>query len=457
MKKFFIFFILILALILPGVLLAASPVYVWDGSAQDDGDATWNSSTIAYLTLELALAAVDAGGIINVASEHSQTQASALTLGSANDNVTVISVDKDNSDVYLAMVDDAAPGKIETTGNNSITFNKNSTFLGLTIDSDQDMIFSTNTMENKFINCKLLVDNITPIGGTNNDSTVIFENVNYEQTGNGRFQLSGGGIIWKGGTFSFNGGMISGALFQHTSATRGMKVIVADVDFQDLDAGDYLVDMNSTDATATVDIKRSKVPAALAGLITNLPTGPLATAKFHSVSNSNIIHQLQENTHLGQINEDTGIYLDATYDGTNGYAAKLVSNANAIEWTNSLEFKLADIWSTANPTITVELLIDSATTLNNDDVWLRIQYPDGTTGALGLSDISSRMTNITDTPSELTTSAKGAGDWTGEGGTAKFYKISVVLANGQTGVHTIYVNLAKPSTTIYTDPKLVIS
>ena len=112
----------------------ASPVYVWHGSSQDDADATWNSSTIAYLTLELALSAVDAAGIVYVASEHSQTQASALSLGSTNGTlaapVKIISVDKDASDAYLPMVDDGSPGKIETTGANSISITNSDIYIG---------------------------------------------------------------------------------------------------------------------------------------------------------------------------------------------------------------------------------------------------------------------------------------------------------------------------------------
>lgn len=433
----------------------ASPVYVWDGSAQDDSDATWNSSTISHLTLEAALAVVDANGRINIASEHIQTQSGVLSLGSANNNVTIVSLDKDNSDAYLAMRDDVAPGSIAATGGaGDISFTNSDIYIGLTFSAGDDINYITNDIEYRAIDCKFRVADNCTVGTGNEDASLYWEDVIYEQVTAGRFLVGGSTFIWRGGTFSFDGGSVSTQLFE-AIASRGGVVIVEDVDIQDLGAGDSLVSLTNT--TLNVLIKRCKVPSALGGLLAAAPTGEASSAKFHSVSNSNIIYQFQENYHFGQINEDTSIFLDATYDGTNGYSAKMVSSSNALEWVRPLKFKLAEIWATANPTITVELIIDSATTLNDDDVWLEIEYPDSTTGALGGFDNTSRAATIVTTPIELTTSGKGAGDWTGEGGTAKFYKIAVTISSGQAGVHTIWACLAKPSTTIYVDPKIVLS
>ena len=45
--------------------------YVYHGSLQDDSDATWNSSTLAYLDLSLAIAgSVTIGDTIYVDSTH---------------------------------------------------------------------------------------------------------------------------------------------------------------------------------------------------------------------------------------------------------------------------------------------------------------------------------------------------------------------------------------------------
>ena len=434
----------------------ASPVYVWHGSSQDDADATWNSATIAYLTLELALAAVDAGGTVSVASEHSQTQASKLTLSSANGTnaspITIISVDKDNSDAYLPMIDDAAPGKIETTGANSIEVYGAEIYLGLTITSGRDIAFLGNGKNLKLYDCELSSGNQVYMNAGGYDAELYIENSNLYFTGNGYISFNQScRFHWKGGTFSLSGGSVNTNLFLPGGSRNG-AILVEDVDFQGLDAGDYLV---KTDADTVWDVlfKRCKVPAALAGLANGAITGSALKVKFHLVSSSDIIYQLQENYYEGQINEDTATYYQATYDGTNNYSIKMVSSANAKEWIRPLRFKLADLWADTNPTLTVELNTDNVV-LQNDEFWIEIEYPDGTTGALGGIDQTSRPATITTTPANLTTSAVA---WTEAFGTEKPQKIEETISGGQAGIHTVWACLGKPSTTVYVCPKITVT
>lgn len=427
----------------------ASPMYVWDGGNDADG-LSWAT---AYQDILDGLTNVDVGGILYVASEHSQTQASALSLGSANGTlanpVTVISVDKDNSDAYLAMRDDAAPGKIETTGNNDINITNSDIYIGVTLDAGDDLSFPTSGKQYNMIDCKFMVDDNVNMGWTGYDVSVYWKDCVYEQITGGTWAISyATTFIWDGGTFSFSGGFISTNLLTNY---RGMIVRISDVDFQDLDGGDYL----ATDSgdQSNVLFKRCKVPAALGGLINVVPSNPSGKFRFHSVSNSDIIYHLQENYYEGQINEDTATYFDATYDGTNGYSIKMVSTANSREWTRPLRFKLAEVWASANPTLTVELNTDNVV-FQDDEFWVEIEYPDSTTGALGGLDQTSRPATIETTPANLTTSTAA---WTEAFGTEKPQKIEVTIANGQEGVHTIWACLGKASTTAYVCPKVAVS
>ena len=434
----------------------ATPVYVWHGSSQDDADATWNSATIAYLTLELALAAVDADGIVYVASEHSQTQESALTLGSTNGTlanpVTIISVNKDDSDAYLAMVDDAAPGSVATTGNYTITINKSDIYIGLTFNTGMDLSFYVQLGHQLMKNCLFKVTRTTIIGGALYYMFVMWENCIYERTSGDRNITIGyeATFIWRGGTYKHNGGSTIGNVFDLNNARDG-TIDVSGVDFQDLDAGDYLVDTENIGWK--IWFKRCKVPAALAGFISGTIAHQGYTAKFHSVSSSDIIYQLQENYYEGQINSDVATYYQATYDGTNEYSIKMVSLATAKEWVRPLRFKLAEIWADANPTLTVELNTDNVV-LQNDEFWIEIEYPDSTTGALGGLDQTSRSATIVTAPANLTTSAVA---WTEAFGTEKPQKIEETISGGQAGIHTVWACLGKPSTTVYVCPKITVS
>jgi hypothetical protein len=263
-------------------------------------------------------------------------------------------------------------------------------------------------------------------------------------------------LKWVGGTFSFDGTGSTTDLFNVNG--KGAWVLVEDVDFSGLAVGDYLVQSNvSNDSLSTVLFNRCKMPAWSGGGLIDADVGtPNMIAKFHSCHNSDIIYHFQENYYEGQVEQDTSIYLDATYDGSNGYSAKMVTTANAEEWIRPLRFKLADVWCSANPTIRVNFTNDG-TTFQNDELWIEIEYPDSNTGAFGKIDTTSRPADILATAANLTTD--GSSSWTGTGGFGAEVKqyISEIIANGQAGMHRVWVCLGKPSATVYVDPELDIS
>lgn len=438
----------------------ASPVYVWHGSAQDDGDATWNSSTIAYLTLQLALAAVDAVGIIYVASEHSQTQAIDLTLGSTNGTaanpIRIISVDKDNGDAYLAMRNDGAPGKIEVTGVSSITLSQFDIFIGLTFISDaEDVKISLADESLIFIDCRFEADrNFRFIGGLGTTGSIICEDCVIVLDGvNNQIKVEGVTLRITGGTIT-NTGTVPDELFSLSVTTRQVNLLVEDVDISGIDGGDYLLDGGHSTGDDIL-FKRCKIPSGIAGFVVARPTVPNGRYRFHSVSDGDIIYQLKEVYYEGDIDTDVATYRDnaATYDGINEYSVKMVSTANSKEWIRPLRFKLAEIWCAANPTLKVELNIDNVV-LQNDEFWIEIEYPDDNTGALGNIDQTSRPATIETAPANLTTSVVA---WTEGFGTEKPQKITEVIAGGQAGMHTIWACLAKPSTIVYVCPKIDVS
>jgi hypothetical protein len=428
----------------------ASPLFVNDGGDNSDGT-TWVK---AYNALDDGLLNVDADGIIYIASNHVETEGANYTLGSANDNITVISV-QESTTTYETMV--AGGGSVNTgVGAYDVIFTNNDIYVGLSFTAGDDVFFNTASKTLNFIDVTFTVADffkmtLPDIAVNLYNSNIILETV-------GKIQLSvGGGLFWKGGTFSFSGGSVGLYLFD-LSSTSGGNIIVEGVDFQDLDGGDSLVS-GALAAGWNVLFKRCKVPAALGALMGGAITGPAYRARFHSVSNSDIIYQFQENYYEGQINEDTGVYLDATYDGSNGYSAKMVSLATVKEWILPLRFKLAEIWiSATGKTLTVELLTDNVT-LQNDEFWIEVEYPDSTTKALG-NILSTKSATIVTTPVNLTASGKGAGDWTGESGTPVYQKTVADftgVADEAVGMYTVWACLAKASTTVYVCPKIVVA
>lgn len=165
---------------------------------------------------------------------------------------------------------------------------------------------------------------------------------------------------------------------------------------------------------------------------------------------------------MGDITADTAIHRGTSQEGTNDFSLKMATNANPDEGLHGLA--IADFgpavltrWldSTSSKTFTVYLMIDSATTLNDDDVWVEFFLP-ATTAADQYDNVTSRneyQTAVT----ELTTDSGGAAAWTGEGGSPKFYKVETTHTSAVEGLVMAKVHLAKPSTTIFVDPDLEIT
>jgi len=106
--------------------------------------------------------------------------------------------------------------------------------------------------------------------------------------------------------------------------------------------------------------------------------------------------------------------------------------------------------STSETTFTVEGVLDSAVNLQDDELWMELDYPVNNTDGLG-GRATSRVALPLDSPSDLSSSS---GTWTGTGGFSNEnkFKLSVTVTPGRAGPITTKIFLAKPSTTVYIDP-----
>jgi len=168
------------------------------------------------------------------------------------------------------------------------------------------------------------------------------------------------------------------------------------------------------------------------------------------------IPQTHIHTSQGDIYHETTVVRTATYDGTNKYCYKMVTNANA-DFHTPLRFKLAEVWCAANPTLTVEATHDAQGSeaggnLGDDEFWIEIEYPDGTVSAYRKWDRTSRMLTL---GSSAIRTAGTSGDWTN--GKTDFDKIDETIGGGGAGIHTIWACLAPASKTVYVCPKVDVS
>ena len=468
MRRLFVSFLFALCLSWSGSAFGAAIEYVDSslGTGNNDGT-TWVNAwrSADGDALASALANCNAGGTIYVISGTTQTMSGDTTFASANgvagNPVTIISVKTGAAEPpaagdYETMT--TGGGKLDgkTGGAWDISLDGFDIWIGIEFHAgDEINVSPTNGISVKLINCKILVDDQIIVSNGSNRGTY-FEDVDIEQVTAGYIYVLGDFIWWKG-SYSFNGGAIATNLF--TLSGNG-DLIVADVDIQNGDAGDYIV--SDDDGGRSVLIKRCKIPAAM-NYMNNGPTRPQCKVKFHSVASGNSPYVLKEYYFEGLIESDTDTYLDATYDGTNGYSVLMTTDADAVVWTRPLRFKLADVYVSAiNKTLTVELLSTdgvAATTLHTNDVWLEVEYPDSTIAAYG-NILSTRAATILSADVELTASAKGAGDWTGELANNNFYKLVADftgVADEAVGVYTVWACQAIPSESVYYCPKITVN
>lgn len=163
----------------------------------------------------------------------------------------------------------------------------------------------------------------------------------------------------------------------------------------------------------------------------------------------------------GSVFVDTGKYAttNPASDGTTSYSWRMVSAAACSKWT-PLKSDWIHVWvdSTATAiTPAMELLVgaDGAAALNDDDVWIEVDAM--TTASTPLA------TRVTDAAATILTTgtaqAAGTTAWTGDGYvTERTHKIALgsSITPSQKGYIRCRAVLAKPSTTIYVNPRVAL-
>jgi len=431
--------------------------YQYSGSLQDDSDATWNSSTISYLTEVAAKAAWVTGDTIYRASDHQEAPGSSqiiTSLGSWGDPCITLSVNR-TTGVIESML--AAGGYYDLTGG---TYDLEVSGVAIDIGGyykvGDDFVINDENAHWHMINGQMAFTDTVRIGaGTSGlNSGLLFENMVVEAIGGIYFQLTGGSLIWRGGRLFFNGGSVDNNLFDF-STSRPAQLFACGVDFQDLDGGDYLVEMAGDGPYHESLIVGCKVPAALGGLLAGNIGGGQKRCEFRSVSNSDIMYQRQFNDYNGDVNDETSIYRTAgsTFDSVN-ISLKFATNANAIVGLQPVRYQIFEQKLSANPTFEVELNADLAAALTNADIWLEIHSPNTTTKAL-VDILTTKPATYLTTPTTLTASTEA---WTGTDGFSNEQKRKITQAiTGDSGMYQIFLCVAIPSVTLYSDLDVTVT
>ena len=431
--------------------------YVYSGSAQDDSDANWNSLTLAFLDIVTALVTAAAGDTVWVAHDHSKDYAADATFtnsGTTAAPVKIICVNRITGAITTGAIEQAT-GVISNLNFirghlmfDGVVLKSGDTIAG---SGDVSIILKNNTIELLSTAADLIQFNV-------NDCSIKLFNVDIKFGVASQFIDFGGGnfLEWVGGSVD-SVGTAPTTLFS-LDTSRGGTLILRGIDLSNIATQILLMGTTLSTGIFNVLLTGCKLPVGVPILNSSSFSVP-HTVRAHSCDTGDGYWYFEETYLEGQIVQATNCYLNATYDGTNGFSAKMTSNANAIDQKRPLRFKLCDIYATANPTITVETITAGAT-LQNDEFWLEIEHPNVTDEALRDIDDSSRQTvgwsggSGPGTPANLTTSTEA---WTEDLISEVKQKIGVTISGGAAGIHTIYACLAKPSVTVYVDPDVTVT
>lgn len=155
-------------------------------------------------------------------------------------------------------------------------------------------------------------------------------------------------------------------------------------------------------------------------------------------------------SYYGKVKASSSVYRSSgASDGTTDYSFELETNADAKTGNSAVSTNEIARWvDSGSQTITVN--VAGGSSLNNDDFWIEVESPSELASPTAQGKFRTTKPDPPATPTALTSDTSS---WTGTGvGTAQ--KVEVAISPTIAGAITVRCYLAKPSTTVYVDPKI---
>ena len=434
------------------------------GNTTNDNNVVWTTRApttwdLAHPSLILFLSKSSyhaLGDIIKVHDAHNEVVASGdaynilNSAGTYNNPVKVVCVDKDNADALSTGAVVACQRAIKIFVNYITSINIKWIFSGDTtrgsgcgvifIGDGTITVLELDGASNSFLG-----------EGDNDSASLEIYNGNVELNNAANILgLTNGILIWKNGTLIAPNG--STYVF-NMSSVYNKKLLVEDVDLTAVGAGTLI---NVTNSEATVaDFIRCKLPSNLSAISSAFnAVGNVGKINLHSCSYDKLTYGFTESSAEGIVGDETSIVrTGGASDGITPISWKMVSSAGVNEFGPHLETPSINIWneSTSEITLTIHGIIDSATNLQSDEVWIEVSYPKDATSGLGALETSRIIYgSITDLAASTET-------WAESMANPNKFKLTATFTPAQAGPITARVCVGKASTTLYICPKAVIS
>ena len=435
--------------------------YVNDGGSNTDPyDTLAKAATTMAVAIIGASTNAVAGDDFYVGMDHAEAPGSTITYtfpGTASAPNRVISINTTTENY-----DKADNVQIDTSGGVfDLIINGQVKFYGISLKVGDDLIMVGGDDAIEFYDSLLELSSVNAVFDLGNASgrnriKLKITDVNFSGGGSGgKIRNDRTGMFeWNGGTLSWSGTQPT-ALFDDQNRT--VFISVAGVDLSSITSA--LVDVSSP-ADILAEFHHNVINSGVSltvGTISNVGTKVLMSGCDDTTGND--LYRLEYVDFYGSIVHDDAIFVttDGASDGTTPISWKMVTTGNAKEFSEPLISPPIPIWisSTGSKTFTIKGIWDSASDIQTDEAWLEIEFLDAAANT-NSTFADDGLANILATPADQTNNTE---TWTGTGGFTNENKIdlAVTATVNRVGPALARIHLAKPSTTFYADPKIIVS
>jgi hypothetical protein len=433
-----------------------------DGDDGDDGS-TW---ALAKATLAAAMTAAGVGGKVYVSQAHAESLAGAMTLASPGTAAAPV--------IVLCVNDGAAPptalattATVITTGNNAITFSGFAYCYGVTFRSGDSATGAASINFGagnysafwSFDNCVLDIGTtsatsfITFAGARGLGVSLINTNVKFHATGQ-KF-VGKGKLDWFGGTLDVTSA-IPTVLFGIVGGYAG-HMTIRGVNLSGLNTALVTGGAIDGDGCLRYRFMNCRLHASVVALAAAIAGPGGDEVRLDNCDSGDTNYKIDHRTYEGSVVQETTIVrTSGASNGTTPFSWKMVSLTGSQLYTPLASPPIA-IWNESTGselTATVEIVHDSLTNLQDDEIWAEVEYL-GTSGYPMSLKASDRAASILATPADQTDSSV---EWTTTGLTnPNTQKLTVAFTPQEKGPVIIRVMVAKASQTVYVCPKVTVA
>lgn len=273
------------------------------------------------------------------------------------------------------------------------------------------------------------------------DCTFVFSNADQ------RLNLVSGRVEIIGGSIAATGTAPSTAFSGSSSAQS--SIIVRDCDVSGVTGN--LVDMGS-DVTSDMVFAYCKLNPGVTLATGTVVGAGTRTLRVHNCDSDATNYRMFTKSYWGTSQHDTATYNDAgATDGTTRISWKVETNDNPVFGQPFVTEQIFQWVDTTGSPLTATVEIAGAATLNDDEIWLEIEYMGSSSTPLGFY-ADSRKADILASNSAVPASSA---TWTGS--PAEKQKLEVTFTPQMKGPIKGRIYVAKRNATVYVDPLITVA